>query len=503
MTCRTLGRFLVGLIAVCCAVQTAGVRVSAAVPQGQLPGYVKYYTVAESYQGEPENLTEIAVRLLGSGERAAEIYNLNSGRVQADRAGLTDPQVLHPGWVLVLPWDAAGPGVKYGQLPGVSVPTPMPTPPGPRPPASTAPTSSASASPSASASGSPGAGGTSNGCAAATASSRQSDWAQVQMASDQAWERTKGNGVMVAVVDSGVDAQAPQLAGRVAVGADITTGRGRGDTDCIGSGTAMAGIIAGTGGSDNAPPGVAPDATILPIRVVRAGSEAKPADQATAIEVAVSAGASVLAIGSYVSLRDPAVLDALTRALSHDVVVVVAAPTESVTLPSPGSGSAGAIIRVGGVGSDGQLAAAYLESSVDVVAPGIDVASIGPGGAGPITNSGSQFAVAFVAGQAALVWSAFPDLTATQVRSRIERTADRMGTAAPDKRYGWGMINPGSAVTAEVGGEPHAEPVAAGEGGAGWLRTLAIAGVVLILVAAVALVVLRSRRPADDLDDLD
>ncbi|MFD0822616.1 S8 family serine peptidase [Micromonospora zhanjiangensis] len=489
VTRRTLGRLFVGLITVCCVVPLTAGGMSAAAPAGQSAGYVKYYTVAASYQGAPENLTEIAVRLLGSGERSAEIYNLNSGRIQADRAGLTDPAVLHPGWLLVLPWDAAGEGVQIGQLPGVTVP---------RPPTVTGGPNSSSPGPSASASGGPPSGGKAPvGCAGATASSKQSGWAQERMAPDQAWEKTRGNGVMVAVVDSGVDARVPQLSGRVAVGADITTGSGRGDTDCIGSGTAMAGIIAGTGGSGSGPSGMAPDATILPIRVVTSGTEARSAAQATAIEVAVSAGASVVAVGSFVSLRDPAVVEAMTNALSHDVVLVVAAPTEPVSMPSPTGGSAGALVRVGGV----QFAAAYLESTVDVVAPGLNVASIGLDKGSPVMNSGSQYAVAFVAGQAALVRAANPDLTAAQVRSRIEKTADRMGPAAPDKRYGWGMINPTSAVVTMVAGEQRSADAPAG--GGGWIRTATIAAVVLILVAALIVLVLRSRRRAvdDDLDD--
>ncbi|MFD0823530.1 peptidase S8 and S53 subtilisin kexin sedolisin, partial [Micromonospora zhanjiangensis] len=95
--------------------------------------YVKYYRVTARYEGASENLTAIAVRFLGSGERSGDIYDLNAGRRQPDGATLTDPAKLHAGWLLVMPWDAAGPGIQYGALP-TDAPAPPPakneTPPG-------------------------------------------------------------------------------------------------------------------------------------------------------------------------------------------------------------------------------------------------------------------------------------------------------------------------------------------------------------------------------------
>ncbi|WMF04496.1 hypothetical protein [Micromonospora robiginosa] len=110
-----LARLLV-VVMVGCAFLAAP-RPSVAAPGPDTEPYVKYYQVTARYQGQPENLTEIARRFLGSGERSAEIYQLNTGRVQPDGARLTDPAELRAGWYLVLPWDAAGDGVEYGQLP--------------------------------------------------------------------------------------------------------------------------------------------------------------------------------------------------------------------------------------------------------------------------------------------------------------------------------------------------------------------------------------------------
>ncbi|MGC4747923.1 S8 family serine peptidase [Micromonospora sp. DT201] len=487
----------------CGLAQLTTVEVATADP-ATASGFVKYYAVAASYQGAPENLTEIAVRVLGSGERSAEIYALNAGRPQADGAGLSDPARLHAGWVLVLPWDAAGDGVRYGLLPtGSAVPN---TGASGKPAASGKPTTkpSTGGAPRVDPTKSPSnvtkpstrtGGGSAGNCGRTAATSKQSNWAQQQLAAHNAWERSRGDGVMVAVVDSGVDASLPQLSGRVAVGADVTSGNGQGDSDCLGSGTAMAGIIAGDSDQPEVPSGMAPDATVLPIRVVGNGAKAKPTDAVNAIEVAVSTGASVIAVGSFVSLKEPEVAAAVTKALAQDVLIVAAAPTESATIPTPseGAGTPGALLLVGGIGADGKLAEAYQDSTVDVVAPGVDVESLGINGSGTVNMSGSQYAVAFVAGQASLVRSAYPALSAAQVKHRIEVTAERMGAAPPDQQYGWGMIKPAAAVSATVEGEASATATG-GSGGGGLARTVAIVVVVFILLAAIALLLLRARR---------
>jgi hypothetical protein len=301
---------------------------------------------------------------------------------------------------------------------------------------------------------------------------------------------------MVAVVDSGADGSLPQLAGHVTVGADIVTGSGHGDTDCLGTGTAMAGLIVAQPTQSSGLTGIAPDATVMPVRVVTTTSKAQPADEATAIEVATSAGATVIALGSYVDPNDSRVAAAVAAATTHDVVVVSAAPTGSAPV-NPSALPSAATIRVGGVGVDGQSAAAYRAGAVDVVAPGVNVTSLGVTGTGALNGTGTQYAVAFVAGEAALVRAAYPDLTATQVVHRLEATADKMGDVAPDSRYGFGLIDPGAAVTKVLPeevrtGRPAAQPTFTTTPAAD--RGLLLILIGLVGLAAAVLLVLRIRR---------
>jgi hypothetical protein len=101
------------------------------------PTAVKYYVVSPSIDGQPEYLYEIAVKTLGNGNRYLEIFDLNQGRTQPDGGTLTDPLRLQPGWILLLPRDAKGSGVRFGILPTPS-PRPSVSPSSPAPSPSTA-----------------------------------------------------------------------------------------------------------------------------------------------------------------------------------------------------------------------------------------------------------------------------------------------------------------------------------------------------------------------------
>ncbi|WP_433534622.1 hypothetical protein ACQPZK_20865 [Micromonospora sp. CA-249363] len=84
----------------------------------------KYWVVSGGSGGQRESLYQIAARALGNGSRSPEIFALNEGRLQPDGGRLTDPLVLKPGWILVLPADAKGTGVRTGPIPSAATPPP-------------------------------------------------------------------------------------------------------------------------------------------------------------------------------------------------------------------------------------------------------------------------------------------------------------------------------------------------------------------------------------------
>ncbi|MEU5785995.1 S8 family serine peptidase [Micromonospora lupini] len=495
MSCNTRSAGRVGLV-VAMVLALLGLTAQAASAADE---NVKYYTVTTSYAGKPENLTEIADRFLGSGSRSSEIFNLNTGRKQPDGQALTDPAKVNPGWLLILPWDAVGAGVQHGVLGDKSpttVPSPMPRSSSPSP-GTTKPDKGTTSPGSAAKPGQspkPGTKPKPGQCATASTSSSKSNWATLRLAPDQAWPTSRGNGQLVAVVDSGVDGSLPQLAGHVSEGMDIIAGSGRGDTDCLGTGTGMAGLVVS---QDRGSSGIAPEATVMPVRITDAAGKARAEDSASAITAAAEAGATVIALGSHVDTNDSGVLAAINGVVGKDVIVVACSSLASVAAAQTARTAPG-LLRVGGIGMDGQWAADYRLGGIDVVAPGVNITELGITGTGSSARSGTQYAVAFVAGAAALVRAAYPDLTAQQVAHRIEATAQKMGSGkVPDARYGYGLIDLAASVTTRLPEEVTKANVGgtrtSGDGMTDGRTTLLVVVILLALAAAVMLV-LRVRR---------
>jgi membrane-anchored mycosin MYCP len=280
----------------------------------------------------------------------------------------------------------------------------------------------------------------------------QTPWAQQALSYSSVWKFTQGRGVKVAVIDSGVD-QNPQFGNRVIIGPDLAGSDFTGapdDADCIGHGTSVASIIAAAPMKGVSFAGVAPQATILSIKITDSTSldSASVAEVPTAIYDAVQMGANVISLSLAVP-KSPALQAAVDFALSHNVVVVAAAGNDDGNGTGPFYPAAyRGVLSVGAVGSDGSLASfSDTHTPVTVTAPGVDVTAAWPGtfpDAYNPSDSGTSFATPFVAGVAALVRAYYPHLTAAQVVQRIKATAD--GAAGPGT--GNGMVNPVQAITA-------------------------------------------------------
>jgi hypothetical protein len=449
------------LVVSCLALLLTGVsgavRAAAAPGSGPGSGYVKYAVVRADQHGEPERLWQVAVRVLGDGSRYRQIFDLNRDRVQPDGGRLSDPAALRPGWVLVLPWDARGDGVLYGMLPTVSPPQ-QPVTGSNQPPGGatcgTLPTWAAAPVP----------------------------WAQLRMTPDAAWGRSRGQGTTVAVVDSGVDATVPALAGRVLAGIDATGAGQPADRDCLGHGTAVAAIVAAQPTAGTGVIGMAPEATVLPVRIDPVGAAARPEQAANALRLALSRGAGVILVAAPIDAGDPLVAAALREATTGDAVVVLAAPAPGQSVAAVPAG----VLRVGASGPDDAPASLHPAGTVDVLAPGINVVSIGVGGRGAVEGNGADFAAPFVAGLVALLRAAEPGLTAVAAADRVRQTADQ----TEDPRAGWGVINPGVAVRAVQADRAAAGGAGPGPGG------LLVGFLAVVVVAAAVLAALRWRKGA-------
>ncbi|WP_285568170.1 S8 family serine peptidase [Actinoallomurus iriomotensis] len=276
-------------------------------------------------------------------------------------------------------------------------------------------------------------------------------WAQQRLDFTRVWSLTNGKGVTVAVVDSGVDRLQPQLAGHV-TSVDITH---TSTTDCIGHGTAVAGIIVAQDHRSRNMPfvGVAPGARLLSVKFTNEDhTDGADPNLAKAIREAAALNAKVINV-SVTAPDTPQLKSAVRYAQSRDAVVVAAAGNvtdqDRGTVGPAYPAAYPDVISVGSLSSNGAVAdSSNTTTKVSVSAPGQAVATTWPGGYAP-NEEGTSFAAAFVSGTAALVRAYHPNLNYKQVKARLEATADgSVGTGS-----GAGMINPMQAVTELLPGE--------------------------------------------------
>lgn len=283
-----------------------------------------------------------------------------------------------------------------------------------------------------------------------------SQWALQASGAEQAWKISRGRGVTVAVIDSGVDAAHPDLRGKVDAGFDYgdgSSGDGTRDSGAqSGHGTQVASLIAGTAanyGGDGLY-GLAPDARILAYGVYRNG---KPDHVAVgkAIRSATDRGAKVMVVATTGTTPDPGVQSAVTYAMRRGVVVVSgvgAADSASAgpTYPAaiPGVVAATAVDRGGRLWSQ-----ARQGPEVVVAAPGVGILAASSDGT-YWTGDDTGYAAAWVAGAATLVRAAHPDWTAGQVVEKLISTARRSsggGSVGRSNEVGFGLLDPLRAVS--------------------------------------------------------
>jgi type VII secretion-associated serine protease mycosin len=292
---------------------------------------------------------------------------------------------------------------------------------------------------------------------------RDVPWAQRALAPERAWTLTQGGGLIVGVVDTGVSAAAPALAGAVLPGRDVSTHRAA-DTDCRGHGTFVAGLLAARPTAGSGLAGVAPGVRLLPIRVAPDETQVDPGSLAAGIRAAVDGGARVIAVGVGTGTATAAMRGAVAHATAHDVLVVASTETQGMSASGDAVYPAGlpGVLAVASIQADDRPTSSLgSKERPDLAAPGSGLLSVAPRGNGNVTASGSGVAVAFVAGAAALVRDYRPALKAGEVRHRLEATADHPTGRLPDPMVGYGMVDPVAAVTTalpEESGEPAPKP---------------------------------------------
>lgn len=361
--------------------------------------------------------------------------------------------------------------------------------------------------------------------------------------SELAWGVTRGEGIVVAVVDSGVAASNPHLQGIIQGGVNLVPDGTdpAGTTDTYGHGTAVAGQIAAQRIEGSEVVGLAPGVRILPVRVfagtddqqMQAGFGPSTARLADGIRYAADTGARIINVSMSTSQNDPALADAVAYATGRGALVVGSSGNRDSTLGVEKNDGDGARYPAGDASAIGVAATTIAGDATDasihgphvsIAAPGAQIVTASSAGGDCIfagDSPATSFAAAYVSAAAALVAAAHPDETPAQWKYRLEASAARGNPDARDDASGWGIVQPYDAIVLRPGAgirgpvspfttsdrtEPTPTPVPAiavteGVGpqaaAIAWGTAIGI-GALTLLGAAAAIGVLARRRRGDE-----
>jgi type VII secretion-associated serine protease mycosin len=272
----------------------------------------------------------------------------------------------------------------------------------------------------------------------------EQQWALRNMQLPAAWDITTGGELVVAVIDTGVAADHPDLSGKLLPGYDFFNNDNDASDD-NGHGTATSGLIAANSDNGQGIAGICWGCRILPVKVLGSRGQGGDASVAAGIRFATDNGARIINMSLGGSEDSPVLREAVEYAQQRGALIVAATGNEAaegnpVNYPAAYDG----VLSVTATGNtDVVTGFSNYGNYVDLSAPGVGVWSTlwtsGGNTYGPA--NGTSFAAPHVAGIAALVWSLRPDLGASQVANVLMASADDKGEPGKDPYYGYGRVN--------------------------------------------------------------
>ncbi|MFH9474722.1 S8 family serine peptidase [Streptomyces anulatus] len=303
----------------------------------------------------------------------------------------------------------------------------------------------------------------------AAADTQSKQWYLSAMQAEEMWKVTTGEGIKVAVIDTGVHSSTPSLRGQVLKGVDASGAPGEETDDYNGHGTTMAELIAGTGNGGGLK-GLAPGAKIIPVRVSDSEFEKKHSSKANdtvdAIRAAADSDARIISMSFGSPYSMPQEREAVKYAESKGKLFLAAVGNEGHEQNRRGyPASYPEAVGVASADREGKVSFYSQHSdTVDIASPGSDVPywcdnsfkSYCDG------DGGTSAATAIASASAALVWSLHPDWTANQVLNVLFDTAGRDWKKGETSKYlGHGLIRPSMNVLKGKGepGDPDISPL--------------------------------------------
>jgi thermitase len=276
-------------------------------------------------------------------------------------------------------------------------------------------------------------------------------WHLPRILAPQAWDVTQGApGVVIAIVDSGIDPYHPDLAGKLVAGYN-TYNNSTDTADPYGHGTEVAGAAGAQSDNGQGIASVAGRSPLMPIRVTNNAGRATSATIANGLVWAADHGAKVINLSFEGIAGNATIRTAAEYAFNHGGLVVAASGNcgcFDATVENP------FVLSVSATDENDYLA--YFSSTgayVDLSAPGTNIVTTAPGGL-YVSDSGTSLASPVVAGVAALMFSANGALTPSLVTSLLESTALDVGPAGYDTGFGFGRVNAYAAVMAAASYTP-------------------------------------------------
>jgi len=274
-------------------------------------------------------------------------------------------------------------------------------------------------------------------------------WELRKIAGPTAWSMTTGSSnITIAICDTGVDGTHPDLVAKMVPGWNSYDNNSN-SNDVAGHGTAVAGTAAAAGNNAAGVASVAWGCKIMPIRVSDTNANATYSSIASGLNWAATHGARIANI-SYIVSGSSTVTSAAKTFQSNGGVVVSSAGNYSTFDSSPDNPY---ILTVSATNSNDVLESySNTGNNIDLAAPGSAFTTIRGGGYNSV--GGTSYSSPIVAGVAALILSANPNLTPSQAQDILKQSADDLGPAGWDTGYGWGRVNAARAVSLALGGGP-------------------------------------------------
>ncbi|WP_199616819.1 S8 family peptidase [Paenibacillus alkalitolerans] len=260
-----------------------------------------------------------------------------------------------------------------------------------------------------------------------------------QIHAPEAWGRLRGRTlkpVTVAVVDTGVDLEHPDLKERIVAGKNIVN-PSKPPKDDNGHGTAVAGVIAAVSGNGQGIAGIAPNVRIMPVKSIESDGQGEEENLGEGIRYAVDNGADIVVLSSGLNVYSTYLLEIVSYAEKKGVLLVAAAGNEGKPVKYPAAYRT--VLAVGGASTMNEYkASSNFGPEVDLIAPWYVYTTAN--GGGYVYKEGTSMAAPQAAAVAALMLGVEPDLKPEQIRQRLMQSAEALHFGGWNQYTGYGLL---------------------------------------------------------------